>query len=206
MDNEEQTPIDESNESGFKSLALIIGAIWLGIFLIAGTVYFLSGNNTSPIDSAGFSQSDDQVKKIQDQLKSDPNNLNLLMNLGHLFLDTNRPGEAIPIFEKVLSLDPNNLDSKVDIVVANMKLGRTNNQLEKLDEILKIDPTYDYALYVKANFLSTISKDYQGALDILRDLEKIVTDQDKLKTVKSSITQGEQGLNGEKVTPAISPK
>ncbi len=200
MENEEQSPIDESDESSSKSLVLIIAAIWIGVALVAGAVFFLGNENTTETDATSFTQIDDQLKNIQDQLKSDPNNLDLLMGLGHLYLDTDRASEAIPVFEKVLSFDPNNLDAKVDIVVANMKLGQTNGQLKKLDDILKIEPTYDYALYVKANFLSSVSNDYQGALAILKDLEKIITDQDKLKTVKDSISNAQQELDSQQGT------
>ena len=200
MDNEEETQENELKNSGFKGLALIIGAIWLSVFIIIGAVFFL-GDKTSSTNTAGLSQPSDQLKQAEEQLKSDPNNLDLLMSLGHLYLDTGRPGEAKPVFEKVLSLDPNNLDAKVDIVIGNMKLGQTNGQLEKLDDVLRVDADYDYALYVKANFLSTISKDFQGALDILRSLEETVTDQGKLDTVKSLIIQAEQGLSGDTAAP-----
>ncbi len=200
MDNEEETQENELKNSGFKGLALIIGALWLCVFIIVGAVFFL-GDKTSSTNTADLSQPSDQLKQAEEQLKSDPNNLDLLMSLGHLYLDTGRPGEAKPVFEKVLSLDPNNLDAKVDIVIGNMKLGQTNGQLEKLDDVLRVDADYDYALYVKANFLSTISKDFQGALDILRSLEETVTDQGKLDTVKSLIIQAEQGLSGDTAAP-----
>ncbi len=200
MDNEEETQENELKNSGLKGLALIIGAVWLCVFIIVGAVFFL-GDKTSSTNTADLSQPSDQLKQAEEQLKSDPNNLDLLMSLGHLYLDTGRPGEAKPVFEKVLSLDPNNLDAKVDIVIGNMKLGQTNGQLEKLDDVLRVDADYDYALYVKANFLSTISKDFQGALDILRSLEETVTDQGKLNTVKSLIIQAEQGLSGDTAAP-----
>lgn len=166
----------------------------IAVIIIA--IFALSNNNKAANTASQTNPNiESNIKSLEDQLNKNPENPQIMMDLGHAYLDGNKGAEAAGLFEKILKTDPGNLDAQVDLIVAKMQQNQNQGLIEELDKILEKDPNYDYALYVKANYLTTVNNDVAGALEILKRLEPLVAaDPQKTKTVQEGIKALESGL------------
>ncbi len=71
---------------------------------------------------------------------------NLLFDRAFACLQDKKYEEAIPLFQKVLSVDPNHVQSYGNIALAHSALGKNKLALECLDKALLLDPGYGPAL------------------------------------------------------------
>jgi len=94
----------------------------------------------SPIGAS--SQEEEALKGI---LQKDPNNLNTLIRLGNLYMDSQRFNEAIENYSKALEIDPKNNNVRVDMGVCYRRLGRPDMAEKYFREALEIDPNHGFA-------------------------------------------------------------
>ena len=82
----------------------------------------------------------DLITKYKEKLKSDPNNLTILSNLGVCFASINDFDEADKFFTKILELDQKNLDALNNLGVIYTQTGKLNEAIEKLEIAVKLKP------------------------------------------------------------------
>ena len=197
-DNEDREAIAKG---AGRNLAPIIIGVWafVAVALIGGFILIV---NRDPSPTTVGTQQADHLKVFQDRLKQNPNDLEALSGMGQNLADAKRPDEAITYFEKILALDANNITALADLGSIQMELGKGDDALANIEKALKIKPDFDYGLFVKANYLFNVKRDFQGSLDILKSLEKSLPAGAKLNSVKENIAIVEQQLNPGSGTPA----
>lgn len=87
-------------------------------------------------------QAQDDVKMLQEVVKTDPKNVNAWIKLGNIFMDTSRFNEAIEAYQKALELDPKNVDVRVDMGTCYRNSGRSDMAVKEYRKALEIDPRH----------------------------------------------------------------
>lgn len=141
--------------------------IIMGIALIAmivATYYNFnlmnSGNKSMPIQNVTQSQSNNEtfehthtppdpamIEEVANQLKQDPDNVMLNVQMGNLMFDSQRFNEAIPYYDKAIRLEPNNPDVLVDLGVCYFNLEDYTKAKDLFQQALEKNPNHVNALY-----------------------------------------------------------
>lgn len=98
-----------------------------------------AGSLISPMDAG------DKIKFLKDILREDPKNLNALIKLGNIMMDTKQFKEAIDAYEKALKIEPKNVDVRVDLGTCYRYVGMPNKAVEEYRKAITINPKHPYA-------------------------------------------------------------
>jgi tetratricopeptide (TPR) repeat protein len=186
-----------------RDLKMLIFGIWLVIIvgLMAVFLFTTSPNfneGAAPTQVEGGSQGGGpgdlaaKLRPMQEALAQDPNNVEALVGIGFTYLDARQLDEAAANFQKAESLAPQNVDALIGLGVAYQGMGRQNEALAKYDQALEISPNNDFAKARKGYFLAEVSKDYEGALVLLREVEAKLPLGTLKTSVKSNIAEIEK--------------
>ncbi len=81
------------------------------------------------------------------QLKSNPNNVDALVQLGNLYYDGQSYPEAIGYYEKALKIQPNNADVRTDLGTAYWYTGDPDKALACFEKSLQVRPNNAATLF-----------------------------------------------------------
>jgi len=109
---------------------------------------------------------------FEELLKQDPDNEEILYNLGMLYTDLDRPDSAVPLLKKCIEISPGNANAHVALGFAYMSLGDLKNAKEYTLEALKIVPDNPFALK-NLGGISGKERDYQSAFYYLKKSHEI---------------------------------
>ncbi len=77
----------------------------------------------SPLPS-GSVQTQEELKLLQEAVRSDPANVTAWIKLGNTLMDSSRYNEAIDAYQRALDIDPKNVDVRVDMGVCYRNAGK----------------------------------------------------------------------------------
>ena len=153
-------------------------------FLISGlgVIYYL--NLEKPATSQNDTTQDasqeqmtqalqEEIKKLETQLKDDPENVKLLTTLGNYYFDTGNTKMAIATYEKVLNLEPDNTAVWVDCGVMYRRDGDFKKSIDYFNKALSIDSTNQQALFNKVIVFKFDLNDINSAQEAFNVLENI---------------------------------
>jgi len=83
---------------------------------------------------------------LEELLKQNPTDADLLYNLGMLYTDLGKPMTAIPLLKKCIEISPPHANAHVALGFAHMSIGDLNTAKERTLEALKILPNDPVAL------------------------------------------------------------
>jgi cytochrome c-type biogenesis protein CcmH/NrfG len=110
----------------------------------------------------------DQMKKMADtqaaplleKLKADPNNPELLANIGNIYYDTQQYPTAIDFYQRSLKAQPSNAGVRTDMATAYWYTGNADVAIAEFQKSLSYEPN-------KANTLFNLGiVEWQGKMDI----------------------------------------
>ena len=81
------------------------------------------------------------------QLKTNPNNADLLIQLGNMYYDGQSFQQAIDYYEKALKVQPNNADVRTDLGTSYWYLGDPDKALANFQKSLAIRPNHPGTLF-----------------------------------------------------------
>lgn len=99
-----------------------------------------------PTGPGGTVQSMDQEKMLKEVLAKDPKNLNALISLGNMMMDSSRFSEAVDAYQKALDIDPKNTDVRVDMGTCYKNMGKPDIAVKEYLRALEINPKHMHAL------------------------------------------------------------
>lgn len=105
-----------------------------------GTTQSMPQQTTPPPDAA-------IIKETEEQLKQNPNNVTLNVQMGNLLFDSQKFKEAIPYYEKALELEAHNPDVIVDLGVCYFNLDDFQTAKELFEQALEHNSNHVNALY-----------------------------------------------------------
>jgi len=132
--------------AGILIVAVVI-LITSGVFSIGTTSATTeSFQNVNQQPSSGIDlNSVSRINELAAQLKADPNNFDLRLQLAHLKNDAGFKDDAINLYKEYLDKFPNNADVLVDMGVCYFDLHRYDEAIPPMEKALKINPKHQIA-------------------------------------------------------------
>jgi tetratricopeptide (TPR) repeat protein len=113
-----------------------------------------------------------RVQALTTIVKSDPKNLDALVQLGNTYFDAERWEEAIQWYRRAVELDPKNADASTDLGVSLYYTNRPDEALAQFEHSLKVSPQHTKTLLNKGIVLAFGKRDLKAAAV---EWEKVVT-------------------------------
>jgi cytochrome c-type biogenesis protein CcmH/NrfG len=137
--------------------ALIIALVALIAGFILGNVYSLykSGSlgrqSHSPQGSKQAISMDQsgRMLALEREVENNPSNMAAWLELGNLYFDTGKFGEAIQAYSRYLSTNPNDADVWTDLGVMYRRSGNPNEAITSFDRAIEIDPRHEQSRFNK---------------------------------------------------------
>ncbi|MEE9431056.1 MAG: CDC27 family protein [Melioribacteraceae bacterium] len=180
----------EKKISSFQFLYILTGLIGLGIFLLISSGVFNSApivarsinkNSNAP---SGSNQSFDEIhsganltqlnkiKKIEEDVKNNPNNFESLLSLAHQLNDNGFYEKAIVNYEKYLKKFSKNTNVIVDYGVCYFELKKYDKSISILKSALQIEPKHQIA-HFNLGIVNFSNNDMQAAKNWLEKTVEI---------------------------------
>jgi len=90
---------------------------------------------------------DVQTASLIERLKSDPNNVDLLVNIGNTYYDAQQYPTAIEYYQRILKLQPANTDVRTDMATAYWNTGNADTAIAEFRKALSYEPNKANALF-----------------------------------------------------------
>jgi len=112
-----------------------------------------------------------RVQALTTIVKSDPKNLNAVVQLGNTYFDAERWDDAILWYKRALEIDPRNADASTDLGVSLYYSNKSDEALKQFEHSLSISPKHTKTLLNKGIVLAFGKQDLRGAA---AEWEKVV--------------------------------
>jgi len=86
-----------------------------------------------------------EIKSLEVEIKSHPENLGALLSLSHLLNDSGFYGKAIENYKKYLNKSPNEVDVIIDMGVCYFQLGDHDSAIKAMEKGILINPKHQIA-------------------------------------------------------------
>ena len=118
------------------------------------------GSGEHPTPEQMKKMADTQAAPLLEQLKSDPNNADLLSKIGNIYYDTQQYPAAIDYYRQALNLQPANAAVRTDFATAIWYTGDADTAIAEFNKALSYEPN-------KSNTLFNLGVvKWQGKMDI----------------------------------------
>ena len=104
----------------------------------------------------------ESVQKLMRDLKSDPDNYDLIVQTGNAFFDIGRYNQALHYYKEANDINPA-ADIFIDLGVCYFNLGQLDSALSAMNEGIKFNPVHKQGLYNIGIVLYNLG-DYEGAI------------------------------------------
>jgi tetratricopeptide (TPR) repeat protein len=115
---------------------------------------------------------DQQAGPLLARLKSEPNNPDLLVNLGNLYDDAKQYPAAVGYYERALKARPADANVRTDMATAYFYMGQPDRALAEFDKALSTAPTNANTLFNRGIVRWKAKADGKGAM---ADFEKVLS-------------------------------
>lgn len=138
---------------------------------------------------------DTQAQPLIEQLKTEPNNADLLYKIGNIYYDTQQYPEAVNYYESSLKIDPKATDVRTDLATAYHLMGQPDRAIAEYDAVLKIDGKHANALFNEGMVKWQDKMDINGAVASWKRLLETNPNYPQRDRVQQLIAQAEQHLS-----------
>ena len=114
-----------------------------------------------------------RILKLEQSLKKNPDNVDAWTQLGNLFFDTNRFGDAIDAYERSLALKPGDPGVLTDMGVMYRRNKNPQKAVETFDLAIAADPAFETARFNKGVVLMHDMDDMAGGIQAWEALLKV---------------------------------
>jgi tetratricopeptide (TPR) repeat protein len=160
-----------TSRTGKENTVIIFFALVLVAVIVMAVINPKSPKDDHSHDEPGQSASlEEEIAEAKKRVESAPNNVNALIQLGDLYMDSKQMKNAINIFNKVLAIEPENAHALADLGAVYQQSGLYDKSLEAFEKLLEIESENIPALYNLGMLNRYYKKDNKEAL---KYLEKI---------------------------------
>lgn len=170
-----------------------------------GTQGGMTGAAPQPTPEQLRQMADTQAQPLLAQLKTDPNNAQLLYQIGNLYYDAQQYPDAVKYYEASLKIDPKATDVRTDLGTAYHLIGNPDRALEEYDQVLKIDGKHANALFNEGMVKWQDKMDINGAVAAWKHLLETNPDYPQRDRVQNLIAQAERHTNMKPGAPTAQP-
>jgi len=142
----------ETKEINSKKVIGILGAVLAGCFIIllaAGVFDKPSSSNINTNITQNQNQNSgvdlsalQRINKLEETLKTNPNNNEALLELAHLRNDSRMFEKAIENYQEYLKRVPNDADARIDMGVCYYNLARYEEAIAEMTKALEYNPNH----------------------------------------------------------------
>ncbi len=158
-----------------------------------GTAPGMAAANSAPQQLRQMA--DTQAQPLLAQLKSDPNNAQLLYSIGNLYYDAQQYPDAVKYYESSLRINPKATDVRTDLGTAYHLMGQPDRAISEYDEVLKTDGRHANALFNEGMVKWQDKMDVNGAVAAWKRLLETNPDYPQRDRVQGLIAQAEKHLS-----------
>ena len=146
-------------------IGLLIAIVGGGGFLL-GRVTQDTSVEGMPREAApgGPGNTEQMVAALEARLSQNPRDLEALVGLGRIYLQTAQMPKAIELYKRALEVDANNVSALSGMAMILAQAGHSDQALILFDRALAINPQVPMALLFKGRILYEDKKDYAGAI------------------------------------------
>ena len=124
----------------------------------------LSWGKDSPAEEEVPVRSPTELKALVDRLKEalqkNPEDTKILYELGEVYMEMHRYGEAIPPLRAVVNQEPEHKSARLQLGRAQMEMGRDDDAVEHLKEAMRLDPESEIVKKALCQAHSNLSTSY----------------------------------------------
>jgi cytochrome c-type biogenesis protein CcmH/NrfG len=128
----------------------------------------------APIDvpQAQVSQPDKSrmIEALEDETAKNPQNLQVWIQLGNEYFDSNQYEKAIQAYQKALELNPADANVWTDLGIMYRRNGNPQKAIECFDKAIAADPKHEPSRLNKGIVLLHDMKDFDGAIKAWEEL------------------------------------
>lgn len=154
----------ESVARGFFWGLLLSVLILTGFFLVTG------GPEKGDGKEHGQDNVEQQIQQYRASVEKNPQDLNTLITLGDLYLNTNKTMEAWKVFAQAQKIAPNDTHVLIDLGGIYSQIGKIDKALESYERAYTLSPNHLDPLMNMAMIYSRDKKDYSKALELYRTI------------------------------------
>lgn len=134
-----------------KKETILLITIALVVGTLAGVIFTNARNDTAN-DSQAFSappsiDHQQNIKHLEAVLAKEPNNRNVVVQLGHNYFDSNQPMKAIAAYDKALNMDSNDPDVLTDQGIMYRQVGWFDKAIGNFEKANDLNPRHIQSLY-----------------------------------------------------------
>ncbi|MBW2028777.1 MAG: tetratricopeptide repeat protein [Deltaproteobacteria bacterium] len=160
-----------------KETLLIVSVISLVVGFIIGAVFSSykygseggpPGKIESPAQTPAMQVPEVNVRSrievLESEISRNPDKLEMLIELGNAYFDTNQYDKAVETYRMVLDIDPNNANVWTDMGIMYRRRGEPAKALEAFDRATAVDPDHEISRFNKGIVLLHDMNDVNGAV------------------------------------------
>ena len=117
-----------------------------------------------------------KVQALRNVVDRDPKNAVARAQLGNLYYDAGRYGDAIKWYSESLALNPKDVSVSTDLGVSYYYNNQPDEAIKQLEHSLQVDPTHTKALLNMGVVRAFGKQDLKGATDVWKRLVEIAPD------------------------------
>ncbi|MEO8399410.1 MAG: tetratricopeptide repeat protein [Ignavibacteriaceae bacterium] len=153
-ENKSKLSFDSKSFDTKKILYIFLGVFAIAIFILIFSDVITSNetnalsnipNQNNPQSSSVDLNNLSKINELEDKLKADPNNYELVLQLAHLKNDSGLYEKAIVNYKEYLKKYPKDADVRIDMGVCYFNLGDYKNSISEMKKALEYKPNHQIA-------------------------------------------------------------
>ena len=146
-------------------IGLLIAIVGGGGFLLGRVTQGTAGEGVARESAAGSTGDGAQmITALEARLAQNPRDLEALIGLGRVYLQTGQVPKAIEFYKRALEIDATNVSALSGMAMILAQAGHSDQALTLFDRVLAINPQVPMALLFKGRILYEDKKDYAAAI------------------------------------------
>jgi cytochrome c-type biogenesis protein CcmH/NrfG len=162
-----------------KETMMLVALIAFVIGFFGGIVFYIFKSDSTPaLQQQGqvqqqVDQTENAIRSLEQEVLSNPNNLQAWVNLGHNYFDIDKADKAIFAYNKALELNPNDANVLTDLGVMYRRNNQPNEAINTFDKAIAIDPSHPTPRFNKGVVFLFDLKDKEAGLAVWQELVDI---------------------------------
>jgi cytochrome c-type biogenesis protein CcmH/NrfG len=146
-------------------IGLLVAIVGGGGFLLGRVTQGTSGEGVAGQAAPGGTGNGAQmITALEARLAQNPRDLDALVGLGRVYLQTGQVPKAIEFYKRALEIDGTNVSALSGMAMILAQAGHSDQALSLFDRVLAINPQVPMALLFKGRILYEEKKDYVAAI------------------------------------------
>jgi cytochrome c-type biogenesis protein CcmH/NrfG len=146
-------------------IGLLIAIVGGGGFLLGRVTQGTAEEGMGRESTAGSTGDGAQmITALEARLAQNPRDLEALVGLGRVYLQTGQVAKAIEFYKRALEIDATNVSALSGMAMILAQAGHSDQALTLFDRVLAINPQVPMALLFKGRILYENKKDYAAAI------------------------------------------